>query len=171
MERENEELRQMCGHLEEAYQKSKQLGLEWQSFGKYTSEMLREELQSSECKSKVMREELDKLSKENKELKEMCLFLDHSREEGEESSLTPPEAMELMLHGRIAGEINKRQGQIPHYTGLTKRTTLKDTQAIKKGAKSELSKEVALKEMKERLERVEAERLELIKVKQVHVMT
>lgn len=164
LENENKELRIMCGYLDEAHQKSRQLGLEWQSFGKYTAEILKEEIASSESKTRVTKEELDKLAKENKELKEMCLFLGQSRDGAEETNFTPPEAMELMLHGKIVGEVNKIQMPIPRYTGLTKRTTLKDSQAIRRGMLTELNKEMALTEMKKRLERVETERLELIKV-------
>ena len=165
LESENRELHQVCGYLDEACRKNKQLSSEWQSFGKYTAEILKEEMANSESKSRVMREELERLAKENKELKEMCLFLDQSRDGSEESSLTPPEAMELMLHGRIAGEMNKTQAQVPRYTGLTERNILRDSQAIKKGARTEINKEMALTEMKKRLERLETERLELIKVR------
>lgn len=164
MESENRELHLVCGYLDEAHRKSKQLGSEWQSFGKYTAEILKEEIANSESKSQVMREELQKLAKENKELKEMCLFLDQSRDGSGESGLTPPEAMESVLHGRIAGEMNRSQGKIPRYTGLTEKTILKDSQAIKMGVRSELNKEMALAEMKKRLDRLETERLELIKV-------
>ena len=165
LDRENKELRAMCGYLDEAYHKSRKLGREWQSFGRYTAEILKEEVANSESKDRVTREELDRLARENKELKEMCLFLDKSRDGSEESGLTPPESVELMLHGRVVREMNRTQGSIPQYTGLTKATTLKDSQAIKKGMLTEANKEMALTEMKKRLERVEKERLELIKVR------
>ena len=155
----------MCRYLDEAYCRSRRLGQEWQCFGRYTAEILKEEIAGSESKDRVTREELSRLARENKELKEMCLFLDKSRDDVEESGLTPPEAIELMLHGRIAGHMNRSQGRIPHYSGLTKATTLKDTQAIRKGILTEASKEMALSEMKKRLDRVEKERLELIKVR------
>lgn len=168
LESENKELHMICGYLDEECRKSKRLGSEWQSFGKYTAEILKEEIANSEVRTRVMQEELERLAKENRELKEMCLFLDQSREGGEESSLTPPEATELILRGRIAGEMNRAQKQVPLYTGLTKKTILKDSQAIKMGARSETNKEMALTEMKKRLERVETERLELIKVGTQH---
>ena len=166
LEEENTELRLMCGHLGEAYHRSKQLEQEWQSFGKYTAEVLKEELASSESQSRVAKEELQRLFKENKELKEMCLFLDQSRDGSGDgtNSLTPPETVEIMLHGKIAGEMNKMQGQVPRYTGRTKHTTLKDSEAIKVGVVSERNKEMALSEMKKRLDRLETERMELIKV-------
>lgn len=167
LEEENEELRIMCRHLGEAYQKSKQLEQEWQSFGKYTAAVLKEELATSESRSLVTREELQRLSRDNRELKEMCLFLDQSKGGGNDgtNSLTPPEAMEIILHGKIAGEINRVQGQVPRYTGRTQHTTLKDSEAIRMGLVSERNKEMALTEMKRRLDRLETERLELIKVK------
>ncbi len=154
----------MCGYLDEAYRKSRKLGMEWQSFGRYTAEILKEEVASSESKDRVTRDELNRLARENKELKDMCLFLDKSNGGGEESGLTPPESMELMLHGRVVREMNRMPGSIPQYTGLTKGTTLKDTQAIRRGMETEVNKEMALSEMKKRLDRVEKERLELIKV-------
>lgn len=167
LECENEELRQLCGHLDQAYQRSRQLGLEWQSFGKYTAEILKEEMASSESKDLATRGELDKLVKENRELKEVCLYLDQSRDGSEENSLTPPEAMEL-IHGRIVEKMNKMQrDKIPRYTGLTSRSTLQDSHAIRKGKVSEVNREMALAEMKKRLDRVETERLELIKVLRV----
>lgn len=164
LDRENKELRAMCGYLDEAYHRSRKLGREWQSFGRYTAEILKEEMASSQSKDHVMQEELQRLSRENKELKEMCIFLDKSRDGSEESSLTPPESVELMLHGRVVQEMNQTQGSIPRYTGLTKGTTLNDMQAIRRGMMTEANKEMALTEMKKRLERVEKERLELIKV-------
>lgn len=155
----------MCGHLGAAYHQSRQLELEWQSFGRYTAEILTEELASAESRNRVTKEELDRLTKENKDLKEMCLFLGQSGGGSEgTSSLTPPEAMELLLHGRVAGEMNRVLGQIPHYKGKTEHTTLKDSEAIRFGVISERNKELALREMKKRLERLETERLELIKV-------
>lgn len=138
--------------------------LEWQSFGKYTAEILKEELASSESRNRVTKDELEKLAKENKELKEMCLFLDHSGDGSQQSSLTPPDVMELMLHGKVAGEMNRVQGHVPRYTGRTEHTTLRDSEAIKLGVRSERNKEMALVEMKKRLERLETEKLELIKV-------
>ena len=162
LDKENKELRTLCGYLDEAYRKSKKLGQEWQCFGRYTAEILKEEIASSESKDRVTREELERLARENKELKEMCLFLDRSS--AEDNSLTPPESVELMLHGRVVREMNRKQGSIPQYAGLTKGTTLKDTQAIRKGMVTEANKEMALTEMKRRLDILEAERVELIKV-------
>ena len=112
----------------------------------------------------MTREKLQRLSKENKELKEMCLFLDQSRD-GETNSLTPPETVEIMLHGKMAEEMNRAQGKVPRYTGRTKHTTLKDSEAIRVGVVSERNKEMALSEMKKRLDRLETERLELMKVR------
>ena len=164
LESENEELRRMCGYLDEAHRKSKRLVAEVQSFGNYTAEVLREEIANSESKEQVMKEQLERLIKENKELKEMCLFLDRSQDGSAENSLTPPETVELMVHAQIVGEMNKHQGRIPRYMGLTKGSTLKDRQAIRKGVELGIGREVALEEMKKRLDRLEAERLELIKV-------
>lgn len=120
----------------------------------------------------MTQEQLARLTRENRELKEMCIFLEQSREGGagggagggEDNSLTPPEMLDTMLRGRVMGEVNRRQGSIPHYVGQTRRTRLKDTQAIKRGVASEASKELALDEMRARLDRVEVERVELIKV-------
>ena len=164
LESENRELRAMCGYLSDGYYKNKKLGEEWRSFGKYTAEILKEELASSESERRVTKGELERLAKENKELKEMCLYLDQSRSGGEDNSLTPPEAMGLMLQGKVLEERSRLQGQVPRYSGLTKRSILQDSRAIRMGQLSERNKEMTLMEMKNRLDRVETERLELIKV-------
>jgi hypothetical protein len=158
----------MCRYLGEACHRSRELGLEWQSLGRYTAEVLKEELAASGSRSQVTREELGRLMKENKDLRETCLFLDQSRARdggmAETTSLTPPEAIEILLHGRIAGAINRVQGEVPRYTGSTQHTTLKDSEAIRVGVMSERNKEMALTEMNKRLHRLEMERLELVKV-------
>ena len=165
LESENDELRSICGFLDEAYHKSRQKALEWQSFGCYTAQILRREIAMSESKDQATKEQLVKLIKENKELKEMCIYLDQSQNENEaDNSLTPPEVMEMTVDTRILSETNKFSGEIPRYTGLTRRSTLKDSLAIRKGVISGINKEIALEEMKKRLDVLEAERLELIKV-------
>lgn len=148
----------MCGYLADGYYRGKKLGEEWRSFGKYTAEILKEELASSESERRVTKRELERLAMENKELKEMCLFLDQSRSGSEDNSLTPPE------EGKVLEERTRLQGQVPRYSGLTKRSVLQDSQAIRMGVLSERNKEMTLIEMKNWLDRVETERLELIKV-------
>ncbi len=81
---ENEELRSLCCFLDDQRQRSNQLAGEWQSFGKYTAEVLGNEVETFECKLQALREAVERLGRENTELREMCLYLDQSR--GEEVS-------------------------------------------------------------------------------------
>lgn len=164
LESENTELRNLCGYLDQAYQKSRHVCLEWQSLGCYTAEVLKVEVASYKTQDRATKEQLEKLVKDNRELKEMCIFLDQSQGGSQDKSLTPPEVVSTMFHAGVVGKVNQQQGKVPQYPGLTKRTTLKDSHAIERGVFSEYSKEVALEQMRTRLKRLEAEKMELIKV-------
>ena len=77
---ENEELRSLCCFLDDSRQKNKEMAFEWQSFGRYTAAVLKNEVEIFECKLQVLQEKLDKIVQENSELREMCLYLDQSRD-------------------------------------------------------------------------------------------
>ena len=125
-----------------------------------------------EVKVQLLQEQVEKLARENKELREMCLYLDHSGSVGEESKLTPPEATSLLLHTSIISKLNKRGDGLPQFTGATSHTTLKDSQGRqRKEAWSGMSTREALAEMKKRVERLEKEKLELIKVVSISTAT
>jgi len=59
---ENEELKKSCYLLGEAQRKSKRVALEWQKFGKYTAAVLKNEVETFECKLRVLQEQLDHLT-------------------------------------------------------------------------------------------------------------
>ena len=119
-----------------------------------------------EVKVQLLQEQVEKLARENKELREMCLYLDHSQSAEEENKLTPPEATSLLLHTNIMSKLNKRGDGLPQFTGPTSHTTLKDNRAgrPRKEVWSGMSTREALDEIKKRVERLEKEKLELIKV-------
>ena len=119
-----------------------------------------------EIKVQLLQEQVEKLARDNKELREMCLYLDHSSAGEESNKLTPPEATSLHLHTNIMSKLNRREG-LPQFTGATSHTTLKDGRVAgrqRKEAWSGMSTREALAEMKKRVERLEKEKLELIKV-------
>lgn len=163
--RENKELRDRVSLLESRYYRCEQLAREWQNFGQYTARVLKNEMDTYEVKVQLLQEQVEKSARENKELREMCLYLDHSSA-GEESKLTPPEATSLLLHTSIMSKLNKRGDGLPQFTGATSHTTLKDGRVgrPRKEAWSGMNTREALAEMKKRVERLEKEKLELIKV-------
>lgn len=129
-------------------------------------------METNEAKLKLLEEQLKKLTSENKELREMCLYLDRSHEDSE-VKLTPPESTELLVHTRILAELNKRGGGIiPQYRGVTSQSTLKDDGrgGSKRSMRDPLhisggvDPKVAVAEMKKRMDQLEREKLELIKV-------
>ena len=164
METENKELQDLCGYLNEAYIRSKKESSEWQNLGCFTADILRDEISRYQGMDKAIKDQVERLVKENRELQEMCIVLDQSQGARQERGLTPPEAAAAVVYGDLVGEMTKHQSRLPHYSGQTRRTELKDNQAIERGVFSEYSKEMALVKMKQRLERSEAEKIELIKV-------
>ena len=167
--RENDELRSLCSFLDQTAKRNLQLAAEWQSFGKYTASVLKNEMETHETKMKLLEEQLKRLSTENKELREMCLYLNRSQEDSN-VQLTPPESTELLIHTHILAELNKRGGGIiPQYRGLTSENTLKDERNNRGSAKEQLvprgvEPKVAMAEMKKRVDQLEREKLELVKV-------
>ena len=160
------DLRDRISLLETRYHRCEQLAKEWQNFGQYTARVLKNEIDTYDIKVKLLQEQVEKLARENKELREMCLYLDHSSS-GDDSKLTPPEATSLLLHTNIMSKLNKRGEGLPQFTGTTSHTTLKDgwlAGRARKEAWSGMNTHEALAEMKKRVERLEKEKLELIKV-------
>ena len=124
---ENEELRSLCCFLDESRQKSKQVAMEWQSFGRYTAAVLKNETDAFECKTNAVQEKLGKLRQENKELREMCLLLDGSSDDGTaELKVAADQDENVSAHTLPVAELNQQQRAVPHYTGLTSSDTLKD---------------------------------------------
>lgn len=115
----------------------------------------------------LLLQQVEKLSRENKELKEMCLYLDRSGNMGGEAKLTPPETTAILLHSNIMSKLNKRgASSVPQFSGMTSHDTLKDDHGKpqKKEGWSGMPSLEALAEMKKRVDRLEKEKLELIKV-------
>ena len=127
---------------------------------------MKNETDTYEVKVQLLHEQVEKLSRENKELKEMCLYLDRSGSSADnDSKLTSPEAATLHLHSNIMSKLGKREASLPQFSGTTSRTTLKDRSKKQvKEAWSGMQIREALDEMKKRIERLEKEKLELVKV-------
>ena len=150
MARENKELRSRCQFLESDLQRHKHLAFEWQSFGKYTAQVLKDEMESASKKIKYLESRVEELNKENKELKDMCLYLDQSGTG--ESTLTPPEITELLAQTKFLSKLNL-QGKVPHLSG---------PQQTSVSGQADLTE--AVTELGRRVERLEREKLELVKV-------
>ena len=105
---ENNELRDRVSFLESGHRQCEQLAREWQNFGQYTAKVLKNEVDTYEVKVQLLQEQVEKLTRDNKELREMCLYLDRSGNAGDETKLTPPETTELLLHTNLMSKINKR---------------------------------------------------------------
>ena len=88
---DNEELRDLCCYLDDERQNSKQLASEWQKLGSYTASVLKSESETYECKIQTLEKFLERLTNENKELREMCLYLDQ------------PQAHQGGLHAAASG--------------------------------------------------------------------
>lgn len=75
-----QELRDLTCYLDDDRQKCRKLAREWQRFGRYTASVMRNEVANYQEKLKVLEEKQMDLSKDNAELKELCLYLDRQRE-------------------------------------------------------------------------------------------
>ena len=75
-----QELRDLCCYLDDDRQKCRRLAREWQRFGRYTASVMRNEVTNYQEKLKQLEQKQVQLSKDNGELKELCLYLDRHRE-------------------------------------------------------------------------------------------
>lgn len=75
-----QELRDLTCYLDDDRQKCRKLAREWQRFGRYTASVMRNEVANYQEKLKLLEEKQSELSKDNAELKELCLYLDRKRE-------------------------------------------------------------------------------------------
>lgn len=75
-----QELRDLTCYLDDDRQKCRKLAREWQRFGRYTASVMRNEVANYQEKLKLLEEKQSELSKDNVELKELCLYLDRKRE-------------------------------------------------------------------------------------------
>lgn len=153
--KENAELRNRCLFLDNSQQRSKHQALEWQTFGKYTAKVLKNEVQTAEHKIKLLKEQVEKLTKENKELKDMCLYLDQTQGSGD-LKLTPPEVTEILIHSGILSKLSTHRHIEAQLSGFM------EGGGSGRDKDEEMAK--ALNEMSKRIDRLENEKFELIKV-------
>src|SRR6218665_190972 len=76
---ENEELQDLCCFLDTSRQNDQRVVQEWQKFGRYTSDVMSSDVRTFQKKLGVLEARLDALTKENIELKELCLLLADDR--------------------------------------------------------------------------------------------
>lgn len=76
----NKELRDLCCFLDDDRQKTRRLSREWQKFGRYTSEVMKQEVKAYQNKLRELEERQQLLINENDELKRLCLYLDEQRQ-------------------------------------------------------------------------------------------
>lgn len=146
-------LKRLCRSLDGLRKKSHQEAVEWQNFGRFTAAVLQKEVDSFERKLRVLQERLDGLVKENSKLREMCFYLDSSREksaadgrrgEGGLKSATrhSKDSQRTPVHSMCAEEMNKDVESAFQYSGITSEDTLRDRK-VKKfnilGTKGKLS--------------------------------
>lgn len=76
----NKELRDLCCFLDEDRQKTRRLSREWQKFGRYTCEIMKQEVKGYQAKLRELESRQHLLISENDELKRLCLYLDEQRQ-------------------------------------------------------------------------------------------
>ncbi len=167
METENRKLHDLCGHLNAARERSKKECSELKTLGSYTARVLTDEVARCQSIDKAFKGQVERLVRENRELQDMCVALDRGAAGGGtarlDKGLTPPDVAAAVVYADVVSGV----GVVPpHYSvGPARGSTLKDSEAIERGALAEYSKETALVKMKKRLEKVEAEKVELMKVR------
>ncbi len=157
--RENKELRSRCHFLESDQQRNKYLALEWQNFGKHTAQVLKNEVETADKKLKYLETRVEDLRMENKELKDVCLYLDQTQ--GGDSKLTPPELSELLAQTKFLSKLNL-QGLVPHLSDSV--GALKGSTATTPSLPPDTEMGQAIAELGKRVKRLETEKLELVKV-------
>lgn len=83
---DNVELRELCCFLDDDRQKGKKVSTEWQRFGQYTTNVMRNGVSTYQDKLRDLEERQEKLCQENVELRELCFLLDQERT-GNQSTL------------------------------------------------------------------------------------
>ena len=75
-----QELRDLCCYLDDDRQKCRKLAREWQRFGRYTASVMRNEVATYQEKLQNLEDKQSEVTKDNLELKELCLYLERQRE-------------------------------------------------------------------------------------------
>lgn len=81
-----QELRDLCCYLDDDRQKCRKLAREWQRFGKYTATVMRNEMTTYQEKLSTLEFKQDEFTRENIELRELCIYLDKQRHRLQETS-------------------------------------------------------------------------------------
>ncbi len=76
---ETTELRDLCCFLDDDRQRTKRLSREWQRFGRYTANVMKQEVTAYQEKLKELENRQTEFINENTELKQLCLYLDEQR--------------------------------------------------------------------------------------------
>ena len=87
LKHEKEELSGICCLLDADRDKSKKIAKEWQTFGRYATGVLQKEISQYSTKVKELEQKQHSLLKENKNLKELCIFMDQEQQTGSKASL------------------------------------------------------------------------------------
>ena len=138
-DKERSLLRQLCRSLDTEREKDQKSAQEWQNFGRFTAAVLQKEVETFARKLRVLEERLQRLTQENSELQETCLYLDKFREETEEAysgrhsrgklkaaSEGDPTGARPLVHSICTKEMNADESALVQYDGLTSKNTLKD---------------------------------------------
>jgi hypothetical protein len=171
--KENQEISDLCRVLKENNQKLKTIAFEWQRFGQYTAALLQNEVLVFESKIKILTENLHKLSQENAELNDLCLFLNQLLGNSEHTeSIQPPvklstsQVEDYPSNAACTVELNKVLDDIPLYDtrdeGVNPKISVERTNNDHPSSLNEPKNYV--NQLEKRLERLEKEKLELIKV-------
>ncbi len=175
----------MCCYLDDTRQKSKRLAQEWQSFGKYTANVLRNEVLEFETKISILQvkcaqlykhvwklfliselmywfiihlqEKLEKLSQENAELRDLCLFLNQMSNTGTTAGIKansttsdPKQSANqggpYAMHAACVTDVNATLSDgPPQYSGFTGEAKLADNkQDVEPSNKEEEEKKCKL---------------------------
>ncbi|CCD64130.1 PAC-1 interacting and coiled-coil domain-containing protein 1 [Caenorhabditis elegans] len=76
----NKELRDLSCFLDDDRQKTRKLAREWQKFGRYTSSLMKQEVDSYHQKMVSIEEKLCTKEREVDELRQLCMYLDEQRQ-------------------------------------------------------------------------------------------
>ncbi|EEC20399.1 coiled-coil domain-containing protein 85C, putative [Ixodes scapularis] len=79
LQRDSQELRDLCCFLDDDRQKGRKLAREWQRFGRYTASVMRQEVAAYQGKLRGLDARQQDLLRDNLQLKELCLYLDQER--------------------------------------------------------------------------------------------
>ena len=107
LQRDIQELRDLCCYLDDDRQKCRKLAREWQRFGRYTATVMRNEMTTYQEKLSTLECKQGELTRENSELRELCIYLDKQRHCVQEASCSNCTSQRNMF---VNGVANPREG-------------------------------------------------------------